>query len=82
MVKRLYRPASRTGDKLPDLFPARFFGYTFLGDAKKVFSPRGTEGLRKGAAIKVADSLQDPMCIAAAVRKEDTRAFVARRLQA
>jgi len=35
-----------------------------------------------GAAIKVADSLQDPMCIASAVRKEDTRAFVARRLQA
>jgi hypothetical protein len=36
----------------------------------------------RGAAIKVADSLQDPMCIAPAVRKEDTRAFVARQLQA
>jgi hypothetical protein len=27
------------------------------------------------AAIKVADSLQDPMCIAPAGRKEDTRAL-------
>jgi hypothetical protein len=42
----------------------------------------GTEGLCKGGTIKVTDSLQESMCIASAVGKEDTRAFVARRLQA
>ena len=58
------------------------FGHTFLRDAKKVFSSWGTEGLGKGAAIKVSDSLQDPMWFASAGDKQDIRAFVARRLQA
>ena len=46
------------------------FGYTFLGDAKKVLCSWETEGLCKGAAIKVADSLSESMWFAAAGGKE------------
>ena len=48
--------------------------------ASSAIAPHGRENRQSG--IKVTDNLQDPMCIAAAVRKEDTRVFVGHQLQA